>query len=166
MRDNTDSAFSAPDFRRAGERMYTLAGEMFPICRSLTANSVRTTLNVMRRRIPFDVHEMPKEPARGRLQRAGACAAAARANRLAGPQPGTRPRHQAGSHRVRRGDGGTAAVRPTKGAGAATRPSMTDGARAQARVCQLDGDRFRAVDDLHGACLPGTCVPGVKRPCL
>ena len=59
MHDIMNSTLSAPDFEGAGERMYALACEIFPVSRSLTGDGVRTTLNLMRRRVPLDVHEVP-----------------------------------------------------------------------------------------------------------
>lgn len=46
----------APD---DGRRMYDLAAELYPICRSITGNGVRQTLAVLRRHIPLTVHEVP-----------------------------------------------------------------------------------------------------------
>ena len=42
----------------AGERMMTLATELFPICRSITGDGVRQTLREVASRIPLDVHEV------------------------------------------------------------------------------------------------------------
>ena len=43
----------------AGERMYALASELFPICRSISGNGVRETLHALRQRIPLDLCEIP-----------------------------------------------------------------------------------------------------------
>jgi aminopeptidase-like protein len=43
----------------AGERMYALAGELYPICRSITGDGVRATLRAIGERIPLEVHEVP-----------------------------------------------------------------------------------------------------------
>lgn len=48
-----------PASRRIGEEIYTLAAEIFPICRSITGNGVRETLGVLGRLIDIDVHEVP-----------------------------------------------------------------------------------------------------------
>jgi len=48
-----------PDFAEAGERIYALAAELFPICRSITGDGVRATLGLMRRHIDLDVQEVP-----------------------------------------------------------------------------------------------------------
>ncbi len=42
-----------------GEQMYALAAEMFPICRSITGNGVRQTLDIIKRHIPVDINEVP-----------------------------------------------------------------------------------------------------------
>jgi aminopeptidase-like protein len=48
-----------PDFAEAGERIYALAAELYPICRSITGDGVRATLGLMRRHIDLDVQEVP-----------------------------------------------------------------------------------------------------------
>lgn len=40
-------------------QMYSLVAEMFPICRSITGNGVRETLNIIKRKIPLVIHEVP-----------------------------------------------------------------------------------------------------------
>nr|WP_041320962.1 DUF4910 domain-containing protein [Hyphomicrobium denitrificans] len=42
-----------------GETIFSLAAEIFPICRSITGDGVRQTLNILRRHIDLDVHEVP-----------------------------------------------------------------------------------------------------------
>ena len=39
--------------------LVALAAELFPICRSLTGNGVRTSLGLMRRHVGLEVHEVP-----------------------------------------------------------------------------------------------------------
>lgn len=43
----------------AGEAMHDFAAELFPICRSITGNGVRETLERMQREIPLEVSEIP-----------------------------------------------------------------------------------------------------------
>lgn len=43
----------------AGARMHALATELFPICRSITGDGVRTTLSEIAEHIPLEVHEVP-----------------------------------------------------------------------------------------------------------
>jgi aminopeptidase-like protein len=42
-----------------GREMYELIAELYPLCRSITGEGVRTTLNILKRHIPLDVHEVP-----------------------------------------------------------------------------------------------------------
>ena len=39
--------------------MHAFAGELFPICRSITGDGVRETLDAVARRIPLELHEVP-----------------------------------------------------------------------------------------------------------
>jgi aminopeptidase-like protein len=43
----------------AGQRLYEFAARLYPICRSITGNGVRKTLELIRSRIPLTVHEVP-----------------------------------------------------------------------------------------------------------
>ncbi|PWN07819.1 DUF4910 domain-containing protein [Rhodohalobacter mucosus] len=45
--------------RDYGKSMHQLIGEMYPICRSITGNGVRETLEIIRSRIPLEVVEIP-----------------------------------------------------------------------------------------------------------
>ncbi len=42
-----------------GDRIFALAAEIFPICRSITGNGVRDTLRHLARHIELEVHEVP-----------------------------------------------------------------------------------------------------------
>lgn len=42
-----------------GEEMFALVKELYPICRSITGNGVRQTLQRLQREIPLRVHEVP-----------------------------------------------------------------------------------------------------------
>ena len=42
-----------------GNEMYQLMEELFPICRSITGNGVRTTLEILKKEISLEVHEIP-----------------------------------------------------------------------------------------------------------
>lgn len=48
----------ASPFTSAGERMHALASELYPICRSITGDGVRTTLRELGKRIPLELHEV------------------------------------------------------------------------------------------------------------
>jgi aminopeptidase-like protein len=47
------------DLRAAGARMHALVTELYPICRSITGNGFRETLQRIRTRVPLDVREVP-----------------------------------------------------------------------------------------------------------
>ena len=59
MRYATDAGLKEPDFAAVGERIYALAKELYPICRSITGDGVRASLGVLRQHIPIEVHEVP-----------------------------------------------------------------------------------------------------------
>ena len=42
-----------------GVKMYELMTELFPICRSITGNGVRKTLQIISKEIPLEIHEIP-----------------------------------------------------------------------------------------------------------
>lgn len=48
-----------PGLEDAGETMYSLVKDLYPICRSITGNGVRVTLDRVKQRIPLAVHEVP-----------------------------------------------------------------------------------------------------------
>ncbi len=52
-------ALAALDRDAAGRSMMDLAGELYPIPRSLTGDGVRATLGRIGRRIPLELHELP-----------------------------------------------------------------------------------------------------------
>jgi aminopeptidase-like protein len=47
------------DLESLGVEMHGLIRELFPICRSITGDGVRQTLEAIRRYVPLDVHEVP-----------------------------------------------------------------------------------------------------------
>ena len=48
-----------PSVDMDGNAMMTLIRELFPICRSITGNGVRRTLDILRRYIPLELNEVP-----------------------------------------------------------------------------------------------------------
>ena len=46
------------DITQIGKQMYRLMCELYPICRSITGNGVRQTLNILKKDIPLKVHEV------------------------------------------------------------------------------------------------------------
>ena len=47
------------DFENCGQWMHGLMTELFPICRSITGNGVRETLNIIQKHIPLTTFEVP-----------------------------------------------------------------------------------------------------------
>jgi aminopeptidase-like protein len=43
----------------AGAAMYELVRELYPICRSITGDGVRRSLEILKRHVPLDIHEVP-----------------------------------------------------------------------------------------------------------
>jgi aminopeptidase-like protein len=43
-----------------GKEIYNFMVELYPICRSITGEGVRETLRAIRKRIPLEMHEVPK----------------------------------------------------------------------------------------------------------
>jgi aminopeptidase-like protein len=50
---------SITDYVDIGETIYALAKRIFPICRSITGNGVRETIDVLRDYIDVEIHEVP-----------------------------------------------------------------------------------------------------------
>lgn len=42
-----------------GPEIYHLVAELYPICRSITGNGLRASLDILKRHIPLDIHEVP-----------------------------------------------------------------------------------------------------------
>ena len=55
----TDPETPGLDFAAAGKDMHALMTELFPLCRSITGNGVRQTLEIVRKYIPLVVQEIP-----------------------------------------------------------------------------------------------------------
>jgi len=47
------------DDLKAGQEMHEFISELYPICRSMTGNGVRQTLDLIRRKIPLEIKEVP-----------------------------------------------------------------------------------------------------------
>jgi aminopeptidase-like protein len=45
----------------SGRGMYSLVSELYPICRSITGNGVRKTLEILSRHVPLEVREVPSD---------------------------------------------------------------------------------------------------------
>ena len=46
------------DCNGVGKEMYELIEKLYPICRSITGNGVRNTLNIIKEHIPIEIHEV------------------------------------------------------------------------------------------------------------
>lgn len=53
---NLNYAFKSNDI---GDRIYQLASQLYPICRSITGNGVRETLKILQEHIPLKIAEVP-----------------------------------------------------------------------------------------------------------
>ncbi|MCJ8280657.1 MAG: DUF4910 domain-containing protein, partial [Rivularia sp. ALOHA_DT_140] len=42
-----------------GQQLYQLISELYPICRSITGNGFRQTLDIISQHIPIETHEVP-----------------------------------------------------------------------------------------------------------
>jgi len=59
MTINTDLDTQSIDTERLGLEMYNLIAELYPICRSITGDGVRKSLQIIQNHIPLKVHEVP-----------------------------------------------------------------------------------------------------------
>lgn len=59
METITDNVVEVKAPMSKGEEMYRLVERLYPICRSITGNGVRETLEVIARTIPLTIHEVP-----------------------------------------------------------------------------------------------------------
>jgi aminopeptidase-like protein len=50
---------AAPTRDDVGRQMLDLIAELYPLCRSITGDGLRTTLSLLQKHIPLDVHEVP-----------------------------------------------------------------------------------------------------------
>ncbi|MCZ6801763.1 MAG: DUF4910 domain-containing protein [Nitrospirae bacterium] len=56
LNNPTTTSFSSPD---VGRQMYDLVSELYPICRSITGDGFRQTLQILQKHIPLNIHEVP-----------------------------------------------------------------------------------------------------------
>ena len=49
----------APNSHQLGADMYRLISDLYPICRSITGNGFRQTLEIVQKQIPLEIHEVP-----------------------------------------------------------------------------------------------------------
>src|ERR1051325_10522635 len=58
-RNFSTSPAQSPGPLSLGSEMHSFASELFPICRSITGNGLRTTLRRIQREVPIAIHEVP-----------------------------------------------------------------------------------------------------------
>jgi aminopeptidase-like protein len=51
--------FDRRDLKTVGEELYRFAAELYPICRSITGDGVRSTLERIHQRVPLEISEVP-----------------------------------------------------------------------------------------------------------
>ena len=56
---NLKSVKNALKPAEVGAEMYSLVAELYPICRSITGNGVRKTLQIIKSQIPIEINEIP-----------------------------------------------------------------------------------------------------------
>jgi aminopeptidase-like protein len=56
---NISNLNSAVDLKDIGIEMHRLMTELYPICRSITGNGVRETLQILKKHVPIEVHNVP-----------------------------------------------------------------------------------------------------------
>ncbi len=56
---NSPARVMSVDTRNIGEEAYRLIAELYPICRSITGNGLRKTLQLISQHIPLTIHEVP-----------------------------------------------------------------------------------------------------------
>jgi len=56
---NISELKNSMDPKNVGREMYALITELYPICRSITGNGFRQTMEILRRYIPLQIHEVP-----------------------------------------------------------------------------------------------------------
>lgn len=59
MKPNKTLSPSHSQKKTIGENMHHLISRLYPICRSITGNGVRKTLNILKDYIPLKIHEIP-----------------------------------------------------------------------------------------------------------
>lgn len=56
---NINDLNSSVDPNKIGQEMYILIAELYPICRSITGNGFRQTMEILQSYIPIQIHEVP-----------------------------------------------------------------------------------------------------------
>ena len=56
---NLSELKSVINLSEVGTEMYQFISKLYPICRSITGNGIRETLNIIKELVPVDIHEVP-----------------------------------------------------------------------------------------------------------
>src|SRR3990170_1956647 len=59
LMDLTQLSSTSSRLQNIGGDMHRFIGELYPICRSITGNGLRTTLGLIKQHIPLAMHEVP-----------------------------------------------------------------------------------------------------------
>src|SRR5262245_6846050 len=54
-----DAPLTTAELNAAGDSMYRLIADLYPICRSITGNGFRQTLRRLGEHVPLEIHEVP-----------------------------------------------------------------------------------------------------------
>ncbi len=54
-----EETISSPDAPESGRQMHELMAQLYPICRSITGDGVRTSLKILQKHIPLEIREVP-----------------------------------------------------------------------------------------------------------
>jgi aminopeptidase-like protein len=57
--NNMSASSPSYNFEQLGQEMHALMAELFPICRSITGDGFRTSLAILGKHIPLQIHEVP-----------------------------------------------------------------------------------------------------------
>ncbi len=58
-KNNLNIESSVASISQSGTAMYQLISDLYPICRSITGNGVRQTLEILQQYIPLEIHQVP-----------------------------------------------------------------------------------------------------------
>ena len=56
---NITNINSELNLNQVSQKMYQMISELYPICRSITGNGLRETLQIIKKHIPLTIHEVP-----------------------------------------------------------------------------------------------------------
>ena len=59
MRRPLEDVLAALDAEPLGQQIYDLIARLYPICRSITGDGFRQTMEILREYVPIEIHEVP-----------------------------------------------------------------------------------------------------------